>query len=206
MRDARAIMHVCIVNQQWRSRHSRRMHNPQFYVSGKRLMASPSHQQTWHWLHGCGTFMSFVTTITSSTYYWYTVFFLHYDYVHTGLTWQRIGPTLIHLAVSAVIIIHLTANNNKFGYFVNGIMTRYLNIVMICTGYITQWLRIPLLAFVARKHDSYWPLFSGSNAIINGKLNVHLDKIYASNTHIKMNHWHARLSQRSYFCIRHVSS
>ena len=144
VRDARAIMHVCIVNQQWRSRHSRRMHNPQFYVSGKRLMASPSHQQTWHWLHGCGTFMSFATTITSSTYYWYTVFFLHYDYVHTGLTWQRIGPTLIHLAVSAVIIIHLTANNNQFGYFVNGIMTRYLNIAMICTGYITQWLRIPL--------------------------------------------------------------
>ena len=35
---ARAVMHVGIANPQWRgkrSRHSRRMHNPQFYVSGK---------------------------------------------------------------------------------------------------------------------------------------------------------------------------
>ena len=36
-------MHVGIANLQWqgkRSRHSRRMHNPQFYVSGKRPMAA----------------------------------------------------------------------------------------------------------------------------------------------------------------------
>ena len=38
---ARAVMHVGIVNPQWRgkrSRHSRRMRNPQFYVFGKRLI------------------------------------------------------------------------------------------------------------------------------------------------------------------------
>ena len=41
VRDARAVMHVGIVNPRWwwkRSRHSRRMRNPQFYVSGKRPM------------------------------------------------------------------------------------------------------------------------------------------------------------------------
>ena len=39
MRHARAVLHVKIANPRWRgkrSRHSRRMHNPQFYVSGKR--------------------------------------------------------------------------------------------------------------------------------------------------------------------------
>ena len=42
VRDARAVMHVGIDNPRWRgkrSRHSRRMRNPQFYVSGKRPMA-----------------------------------------------------------------------------------------------------------------------------------------------------------------------
>ena len=41
MRHARAVMHVGIANPRWRGkrpRHSRRMHNPQFYVSGKRPM------------------------------------------------------------------------------------------------------------------------------------------------------------------------
>ena len=41
VRDAPAVMHVGIANPQWRgkrSRHSRRMHNPQFYVFGKRPM------------------------------------------------------------------------------------------------------------------------------------------------------------------------
>ena len=41
VRDARAVMHVGIVNPLWwgkRPRHSRRMHNPQFYVSVKRSM------------------------------------------------------------------------------------------------------------------------------------------------------------------------
>ena len=40
-RHARAMMHVGIANPQWRvkhSRHSRRMHIPQKYVSGKRPM------------------------------------------------------------------------------------------------------------------------------------------------------------------------
>ena len=39
VRDARAVMHVRIANQQWwgkRSRHFRRMRNPQFCLSGKR--------------------------------------------------------------------------------------------------------------------------------------------------------------------------
>ena len=39
VRDARAVMHDGNANSQWRGkryRHSRRMHNPQFYVSGKR--------------------------------------------------------------------------------------------------------------------------------------------------------------------------
>ena len=39
VRGARAVMHVGIAIPRWRrkrSRHSRRMHNPQFYVSGKR--------------------------------------------------------------------------------------------------------------------------------------------------------------------------
>ena len=41
VRHARAVMHVGIASPQWRgkrSRHSPRMHNPQFYVSGKRPM------------------------------------------------------------------------------------------------------------------------------------------------------------------------
>ena len=41
VRHARAVMHVGITNPRWlgkRSRHSRRMRNPQFYASGKRPM------------------------------------------------------------------------------------------------------------------------------------------------------------------------
>ena len=44
VRHARAVMHVGITNPQWRetrsrhSRHSRRMHNSQFYVSGERTI------------------------------------------------------------------------------------------------------------------------------------------------------------------------
>ena len=41
VRHARAVMHVGIANPRWRgkrSRHSGRMRNPQFYVSGKRPM------------------------------------------------------------------------------------------------------------------------------------------------------------------------
>ena len=41
VRDARAVMHVAIAYPRWRgkrSRHSRRMCNPQFYVPGKRPM------------------------------------------------------------------------------------------------------------------------------------------------------------------------
>ena len=42
MRDARAVMHVGIANPRWRGKrswHSRRMRNPQFYVSAKRPMS-----------------------------------------------------------------------------------------------------------------------------------------------------------------------
>ena len=42
--DARAVMHVGIANPRWRgkrSRHSRRMRNPQFCVSGKRPIGKP---------------------------------------------------------------------------------------------------------------------------------------------------------------------
>ena len=49
VRHTRAVMHVRIANPQWRgkrSRHSRRMRNPQFYVSGKR----PIGQTNLHWL------------------------------------------------------------------------------------------------------------------------------------------------------------
>ena len=49
--DARAVMHVGIGNPRWRgnrSRHSPRMHNPQFYVAGKRpINISPA---TWYFL------------------------------------------------------------------------------------------------------------------------------------------------------------
>ena len=41
VRHARAVMHVGIVNARWwgkHSRHSRRMRNPQFYISGKKPM------------------------------------------------------------------------------------------------------------------------------------------------------------------------
>ena len=46
-------MHVRVANLQWRGKHSRRMRNPQFYVSGKRPMAwwllTPNHflNQLW---------------------------------------------------------------------------------------------------------------------------------------------------------------
>ena len=49
VRDASAVMHVRITNPSWRgkrSRHSRRMHNPQFYVSDKRPLASSAHVTT----------------------------------------------------------------------------------------------------------------------------------------------------------------
>ena len=45
--DARAVMHVGIANPRWRgkrSRHSRRIRNPQFYVSDKRPMAASNGQ------------------------------------------------------------------------------------------------------------------------------------------------------------------
>ena len=45
VRHARVVMHVGIAHSRWRgkrSRHSRRMRNPQFYVSGKRPMAESS--------------------------------------------------------------------------------------------------------------------------------------------------------------------
>ena len=52
VRHARAVMHVGIAKPRWRrkrSRHSRRMRNPQFYVSGKRPMIKIS-DDIWHCL------------------------------------------------------------------------------------------------------------------------------------------------------------
>ena len=57
VRQARAVMHVGIAYPWWwgkRSRHSRRMRNPQFYVSGKRPMtlAHILHYSTFlQWFH-----------------------------------------------------------------------------------------------------------------------------------------------------------
>ena len=51
VRDARAVMYVGIANLRWqgkRSRHSRRMRNPQFYVSGKRPMSQCSQSSCCH--------------------------------------------------------------------------------------------------------------------------------------------------------------
>ena len=47
-------MHAGIANPRWpgkRSRHSRRMRNPQFYVSGKRPMVALRHLLSWSWLN-----------------------------------------------------------------------------------------------------------------------------------------------------------
>ena len=56
VRDARAVMQVGIANPRWRvkrSRHSWHMRNPQFYVSGKRPIATPSPNGTkYHQHHG----------------------------------------------------------------------------------------------------------------------------------------------------------
>ena len=52
VRHARAVMHAGIANPRWRgkrSRHSRRMHNPQFYVSGKRPMPSQAKISPMFW-------------------------------------------------------------------------------------------------------------------------------------------------------------
>ena len=52
MRHARALMHAWIANPQWqgkRYRHSLRMHDPQFYVSGKRPMAAINTHLATHW-------------------------------------------------------------------------------------------------------------------------------------------------------------
>ena len=61
VRHARAVMHVRIANPQWlgkRSRYFWRMHNPQFYVSGKRPMnfLSPNvmNNETFYYdMHNC---------------------------------------------------------------------------------------------------------------------------------------------------------
>ena len=52
VRDARAVMYVGIANLRCRgkrSRHSQRMHNPQFYVSGKRSITRADDRRVrWH--------------------------------------------------------------------------------------------------------------------------------------------------------------
>ena len=52
MRDARAVTHVGIGNPRWRakrSRHSRHMRNPQFYVSGKRPIREALYREEGIW-------------------------------------------------------------------------------------------------------------------------------------------------------------
>ena len=71
MRHARAVMHVGIANWRWRgkrSRHSRRIRNRQFYISGKRPMKSSG---TWHltphtshW-HRFSTLWGFINNVVS---------------------------------------------------------------------------------------------------------------------------------------------
>ena len=63
VRDARAVMHVGIANRLWRgkrSRHSRRMHNPQLNVFGKR----PIPQLQWK--------LSQIALKSKLWYIWYT--------------------------------------------------------------------------------------------------------------------------------------
>ena len=63
VRDARVVMHVGITNPRWRgkrSRHSRRMCNPQFYVSDKRLML-------WYHDHCCSSRNSSCTFLGKTT-------------------------------------------------------------------------------------------------------------------------------------------
>ena len=54
MHHARAVMHVGIAYPQWRRKRSRRIGNPQFYVSGKRPMAR---------LRSCGKAWSKAATV-----------------------------------------------------------------------------------------------------------------------------------------------
>ena len=95
--DARAVMHVGIPNPHWqgkRSRHSRRMRNPQFYVSRKRSMAIVMILHHWkHWdnpnqvlCHGAlhaaraGNIHKITVNITISLHKW------HLWYKHRLLT------------------------------------------------------------------------------------------------------------------------
>ena len=74
VRHARAVMHVEIANPRWRgkrSRHSRRMRNPQFCVSGKRPIEAgrhkrPWHQRPWYWPEWQGIFRSSFRTRSSN--------------------------------------------------------------------------------------------------------------------------------------------
>ena len=55
VRDARVVMQVGFANPQWqgkRSRHYRRMHNPEFYASGKRPMAFRNWFSSSGWCRG----------------------------------------------------------------------------------------------------------------------------------------------------------
>ena len=76
MRHARAVIHVGISNprrQGKRSRHPRRMYNPQFYVSGKRPMISSVYSISE--LGNCMNcwYTSMFPKINSACYLWYQI-------------------------------------------------------------------------------------------------------------------------------------
>ena len=74
VRDARAVMHIGIANPRWwgkRSRHSRRMCNPRFYLSGMRSMH-------------CGVHAVHVPTFTSTMYSGWLWKLLHRPLVQRG--------------------------------------------------------------------------------------------------------------------------
>ena len=49
MQHGTCVMHGGIVNPRWRGKCSQRMRNPQFYVSGKKPIASLEYRQSWYW-------------------------------------------------------------------------------------------------------------------------------------------------------------
>ena len=88
VRHVRAVMHVGIANTRWRgkrSRHSRRMHNPQFYVSGKR----PMDMIIWHSdeLFYRFKIIAFESTTTTTTTHTHTHSLSLYIYIWNS--WPR---------------------------------------------------------------------------------------------------------------------
>ena len=93
MRRARAVMHAGIANPRWRgkrSRHSRRMHNPQSYVSNKRpIVRSPQFQGCY--LGGYGWNRIILTTAKhKNAWFWGFAVFVIGDFLTIAFKLQ--GP------------------------------------------------------------------------------------------------------------------